>query len=70
MLDDDDGVAFIDETVEDVDQAADVLVVQADGGFFDQIEIGDLGLEIADLCFRTAAFDEFGNEFDALGLAT
>jgi hypothetical protein len=39
VLDDDDGVAFIDEAVEDVDEAADVLVVEADGGLFDEIEI-------------------------------
>jgi hypothetical protein len=39
VLDDDHRVAFIDEAVEDVDQAADVLVMQADGGFFDEIEI-------------------------------
>ena len=42
VLDDDDGVAFIDEAVEDVDEAADVLVVEADGGFLDQIEIAGL----------------------------
>ena len=39
VLDDDDGVAFVDEAVEDVDEAADVLVVEADGGFLDEIEI-------------------------------
>ncbi len=39
VLDDDDGVAFIDEAVEDVDEAFDVFEVEADGGFLDQIEI-------------------------------
>jgi hypothetical protein len=38
VLDDDDGVAFIDKAVEDVDEAADVFLVEACGGFFDQIE--------------------------------
>jgi hypothetical protein len=41
VLDDDDGVAFVGEAVEDVDEAADVFVVEADGGFFDEVEIGD-----------------------------
>ena len=39
VLDDDDGVAFIDEAVEDVDEALDVFEVEADGGFLDEIEI-------------------------------
>ena len=38
VLDDDDGVAFIDEAMEDVDEALDVFEVEADGGLFDQIE--------------------------------
>ena len=41
VLDDDDGVAFIDEAVEDIDEAFHVLEVEADGGFFDQVEIVD-----------------------------
>ncbi len=47
VLDDDHGVALIDEVVEDVDEALDVFEVEADGGFFDQIEIGldERGLE-------------------------
>ena len=37
VFDDDHGVAFVDEAVEDVDQAADVFVMEADGGFLDEI---------------------------------
>jgi hypothetical protein len=46
MLDDHHGVAFIDEAMEDVDEAIDVFEVEADGGFLDQIEIACLGFEI------------------------
>jgi hypothetical protein len=44
MLDDDDGVAFIDEAMENVDQSGDVGDVQADGGLFDEVEIALFGL--------------------------
>jgi hypothetical protein len=39
MLDDDDGVAFIDEAMQDVDEAGDIGDVQADGGLFDEVEV-------------------------------
>ncbi len=39
VLDDDDGVAFIKEAVEDVDEAFHVGHVEADGGFFDAVEV-------------------------------
>ena len=39
VLNDDDGMAFIDEAVEDVDEALDVFEVEADGGFLDEVEI-------------------------------
>ena len=39
VLDDDGGVAFVDEAVEDVDEAFHVGHVQADGGFFDEVEV-------------------------------
>ena len=39
VLDDDDGVAFLNEAVEDVDEALDVFEVEADGGFLDEVEV-------------------------------
>ena len=39
VFDDDDGVAFLDEAVEDVDEALDVFEVEADGGFLDEVKI-------------------------------
>ena len=36
---DDDGVAFVNAAVEDVDEAFHVGHVQADGGFFDEVEV-------------------------------
>jgi hypothetical protein len=39
VLDDDDGVAFVNEAVENVDEAFHVGHVQADGGFFDEVEV-------------------------------
>ena len=41
VLDDDDGVAFIDEAVEHVDETLDVFEMEADGGFFDEIKFYD-----------------------------
>lgn len=35
VLDNDDGVAFVGEAVEDVDEASHVLKMEADGGFFE-----------------------------------
>ena len=69
VFDDDDGVAFVDEAVEDIDEAFDIFEVEADGGFFDEIEIGEWGSQVGELGFGGAAFDEFGDEFDALGFA-
>ena len=37
VLDHHDGVALVDETVEDIDEFPDVLEVQADGGLLDQV---------------------------------
>jgi hypothetical protein len=39
VLDDDDGVALLDEAVEDVDEALDVFEVEADGGFLNEVEV-------------------------------
>jgi hypothetical protein len=39
MFDDDDGVAGIDEALEDLDETADVLEVEADGGFFEDEKV-------------------------------
>ena len=39
MLNDDNGVTFIDEAVQHINEARHVCHVQADGGLFDEIEI-------------------------------
>jgi hypothetical protein len=39
VLDDDGGVAFVNEAMEDVDEAFHVGNGQADGGFFDEVEV-------------------------------
>ena len=38
MLDDDDGVSKIDESMEDVEELADVIEVQPRGGFIEEVE--------------------------------
>jgi hypothetical protein len=57
VRDDDDGVPFIDEAVE------------ADGGFFDEVEVALAEGGVVEGGLGAAAFGEFGDEFDALGLA-
>jgi hypothetical protein len=47
MLDDDDGVAFVHEAVKDVDEAFHAGHVEADGGFFDEVEVAFGVLEAA-----------------------
>jgi hypothetical protein len=47
VLDDDDGVAFVNEAVEDVDEAFHVGHVEADGEFFDEVEVAFGVLEAA-----------------------
>ena len=39
VLDDDDGVAFVDEAMQDVEETFHVGHVEADGGFFDEVEV-------------------------------
>lgn len=72
VFDDDDGVAGIDEALEDFDQTADVLEVQADGGFFEDEQVVSDGAATG----ATGGFgfgagpepgEEMGDEFDALG---
>ena len=69
VFDDDDGVAFVDEAVEDVDELLHVFEVEADGGFFDEVEVFRGKLGGVDLLFDGAAFGEFGDEFEPLGFA-
>ena len=70
VLDDDDGVTFIDEAVKDVDETLHVFEVEADGRFFDEVEIALGESSVVESGLGAAAFGEFGDEFDALGLAT
>ena len=66
VFDDDDSVAFVDETVEDVGESGDVLLVESDSGFLDEVEIGIGRADVGDL---GAAFGELGYEFEALRFA-
>ena len=58
VLDDNDGVAGVDQSVEDFEEFADVFEMQAGGGLIQDVE-GAAG----------GAFGEFLGEFDALGFA-
>jgi hypothetical protein len=60
VLDDDDGVAFIDEAVEDVDEALDVFEVEADGGFFDKVEVALAEGGVVEGGLGAATFGELG----------
>ena len=66
VLDDHDGVAFVDETVKDIGEAGDVLLMESDRGFLDKVEVGIGRADIGDL---GASFGELGHEFDTLGFA-
>lgn len=71
VLDDDDGVAFVDEAVKEVDEAGHVGGVEADGGFLDEVEIALGGGEAAHALGGglTLADIEFGDQLQTLGLA-
>src|SRR5215469_3361253 len=58
VLDDEHGVAQIDEALQDVEEFADVVEMQAGGGFVEDVH-GAAGL----------AFRKFARKFDALGFA-
>lgn len=66
VLDDHDGVAFVDEAVKDIGEAGDVLLMESDRGFLDKVEVGIARADIGDL---GASFGELGYEFEALGFA-
>jgi len=67
VLDDDDGVAFVGEAVEDVGELCNVLLVEADGGFLDEVKVGVGGADVGDF---GAALGELGDELETLGFAS
>jgi hypothetical protein len=67
MFDDHDGVSFIDEPMKDIDKASHVLLVKSDTGLFDQVKVFGAGAHLGEV---DAAFDELGDEFEALRFAT
>lgn len=67
VFDDDDGVAFVDEAMEDIDESGDVLLMESDGRFLDEIEIGVCRAHVGDLW---SAFDELSDEFETLGFSS
>lgn len=68
VLDDDDGMALVDEAVQEAYQFFAVAEMEPDGGFFENVEIEALDVAAA---FGVAlqAFGEFGDELEALGFA-
>src|ERR1019366_8645324 len=68
VLDDDDGVALVDEGMGHADEFFTVAQVQTDGRLLEQVEIARQGAAAA-LAIRGEAGGEFGDEFEALRLA-
>ena len=68
VFDDDHGVAFVGQAVENADELFDVGHVEADGRLLEQVEIAALVLAQA-ASFGRAGAGEFGHKFDALGFA-
>ena len=66
VLDDDDGVTFVDEAVEDFGEAGDVLLMEPDGGFLNEIEVGVDRANVGDFW---AAFGELSDELESMGFA-
>ena len=66
VLDDDDCVALVDEAVEDVSETGDVLLVESNGGLFDEIEIRIDGAKVSDL---GSTFGQLRDEFEPLCFA-
>ena len=66
VFDDDDGVTFIDEAVEDIDESGDVLLMESDGGLFDEVEVFRAGADFGEI---DAAFDELSDELESLSFA-
>jgi hypothetical protein len=58
VFDDDHGVAGVNKAVEEVEEAGDIVAVEADAGFFEEVE-----------GFAGVGAGEFGDEFEALGFA-
>ena len=70
VLDDDNGAAFVNEAVEDMDELGDVVGVESDGRFLEHIESGFSLAGGADfLRSGCGAACELGDELDALGFA-
>ena len=70
VLDDDNGAAFVDEAVEDMDELRDIVCVKADGRLLEHIESGFPLAGRADfLGSRCGSAGELGDELDALGFA-
>lgn len=68
VLNDDDGVALINEAVEEADEFFAVGEVEADGGLFEDVEV--FRGEAAGALFPCGeAVDELADEFEALGFA-
>ncbi len=63
MFDHDDGMAFIHQSMKNFRQACDILLMQADGGFFDEIEVRVDRANVRD--FRSP-LRELGHKFEAL----
>ena len=60
------GVTFINEAVEDIDESRDVLLMKADGRFLDEVEVFGAGADFGEI---DAAFDELSDELESLRFA-
>lgn len=67
VLDDNDGVALIDEPVEEIDQAATVTEMEADGRLFEEVEVA-LGGAVA-FC-DGGALGQLADQLQALGFTS
>ncbi len=69
MLDDDDGAALVNEPMENIDELGDIMGVQANGWFFQNVESRLATTGRLHLLGRSGgAPRELRDEFDPLGL--
>ncbi len=67
VFDDDDGMSFVDKAMKNVGESGDILLVESDCWFFDEVEVGVLRTELGD---RFASFGELSDEFESLSFTS
>lgn len=66
VFDDDDGVSFVYKSMENIYKSGNVLLMESDGWFLNQVEISICRSHVGDL---GTAFDELGDELKSLCFA-